>query len=469
MTTAAADSSATVTGKTGMPGLAGWVLFDWATQPFYTLVTTFLFAPYFAAYFVGDVMGATWWGYTMGAAALIVAIGSPLLGATADARGRLKPYIAVFAVLFVISQALLWFAEPGALDRLWIIIPALIVATCCAEFATVLNNALMPRLVPPEQLGRISGTGWAVGYIGGLVSLAVMVLFVIAEPGKLTLLGLDPLIANSAAREADRLVGPFCAIWFALFVLPFFLFTPDAPPNVAAGKIGIREAFGALGKTLRNVRSYRDIVLFLIAHLLFIDGLLAIFSFGGIYATVVFGWKSIQLALFGVMLALAGGVGAFAGGFLDDRLGSKTVLIGALILLIIACLGAISIDATHVLFVFETPAPEPERTLFSSMGEKFYIGFGVLIGISAGPLQAASRSFLARLAPPEQMTEFFGLFAFSGKVSAFAAPLTIGLVNQLTGSLRLGMATILVYLVAGLVVMMAIRARGAVGPTTRAS
>lgn len=457
MTTATAESSATVPGKTGLPGLAGWVMFDWATQPFYTLITTFLFAPYFTAYFVGDIRGATWWGYTMGAAAIIVAIGSPLLGATADARGRLKPYIAILAVIFVVSQALLWFAEPGALDRLWIIIAALIVATCCAEFATVLNNALMPRLVPPDQLGRISGTGWAVGYIGGLASLVFMVAFVLADPGKLTLLGLDPLIANSAAREADRLVGPFCALWFAIFMLPFFLFTPDAPPNVTAGKVGIREAFRALGETLRNVRSYRDIMLFLIAHLLFIDGLLAIFSFGGIYATIVFDWRSIQLAVFGVILALAGGVGAFAGGFLDDKLGSKTVLIGALILLIIACLGAISIDRTHVLFFFETPAPEQERALFSSIGEIFYIGFGTLIGISAGPLQAASRSFLARLAPPERMTEFFGLFAFSGKVSAFAAPLTIGLVNQLTGSLRLGMTTILVYLLAGLFVMLSMR------------
>jgi MFS transporter, UMF1 family len=205
------------------------------------------------------------------------------------------------------------------------------------------------------------------------------------------------------------------------------------------------------------VRSYREITLFLIAHLLYIDGLLAIFSFGGIYATVVFGWGSIQLAVFGVILAVAGGIGAFAGGFLDDKLGSKTVIIGALILLIIACLGAISIDRTHVLFAIEVSAPEEGRRLFGSIGEIFYLGFGVLIGVSAGPLQSASRSFLARLAPPEQMTEFFGLFAFSGKVSAFAAPLTIGLVNQLTGSLRLGMATILIYLAAGLVVMMAVR------------
>jgi UMF1 family MFS transporter len=289
-----------------------------------------------------------------------------------------------------------------------------------------------------------------------VAALALLVAFVLADPGKPTIFGLDPLIANTPAREADRIVGPFCALWFAIFVLPFFLFTPDAPPSATGARIGVKEAFRALGETLRNVRAYRDITLFLIAHLLFIDGLLAIFSFGGIYATTIFGWQGPQLAIFGIMLAIAGGLGAFGGGFLDDRLGSKTVIIGALILLIVACLGAISIDRTHVLFAFDVGAPEDNRAYFDSVGEAFYLFFGLLIGISAGPLQAASRSFLARLAPPEQMTEFFGLFAFSGKVSAFAAPLTIGLVNQLTGSLRLGMASILIYLAVGLAVMFAI-------------
>jgi UMF1 family MFS transporter len=460
MTTATAASSAPAPGKTALPGLTGWVLFDWATQPFYTLVTTFLFAPYFTAHFVGDARGASWWGYTMGAAAILVAIGSPLLGAVADASGRLKPYIAVIAGAFAISQALLWFAEPGALWRLWIVVPALIVATCCAEFATVLNNALMPRLVPLAQYGRLSGTGWAVGYVGGLVSLLVMVAFVLSDPGKPTMLGLEPLIANGPEREADRLVGPFCAVWFLIFVTPFFLFTPDAPARAKTVRPGFADAFRSLGQTLRNVRQYREIMLFLIAYLLFIDGLQAIFSFGGIYALNVFGWQSMQLALFGIILAVAGGVGAFAGGFLDDRLGSKKVILGALILLMIACLGIISIDRSHVLFAVEVAAPEEGRPLFSSSGEAVYIGFAILIGLAAGPLQSASRSFLARLAPAEHVTEFFGLQAFSGKASAFAAPLTIGLVNQLTGSLRLGMATILVFLVAGLAVMLALRAGG---------
>lgn len=459
MTIAATGYDAPPSGRAGRLGLAGWVLFDWATQPFYTLITTFLFAPYFSAHFVGDARGAALWGYAMGTAALIVAVGSPLLGALADARGRLKPFIGAIAVVFVLAQALLWYAEPGATWRLWLIIPALIAAAVSAEFITVLNNSLMPRLVPPDQLGRISGTGWALGYIGGLVSLVVMIAFIQVSPetGR-TLLGLEPLFPSSPeTREADRIVGPFCALWFALFVIPFFLFTPDAPARATPGGVSLRGALASIAETFRNARRYRNLMLFLIAYLLFIDGLLAIFTFGGIYAANVFGWQSLTLGYFGIILTIAGGIGAFAGGFLDDRLGSKPVVLGALVLLMIAALGVISVDRNHVLFAIEVAPRAADAAPFASTGEMAYIGFAILIGLAAGPLQSASRSFIGRTAPPEQMSEFFGLFAFSGKVTAFAAPLTIGLISDLTGSLRAGMTVILVFLAIGLAVMLAVR------------
>jgi MFS transporter, UMF1 family len=460
MKTAAADAYAPAGGKTGLPGLAGWVLFDWSAQPFYTLITTFLFAPYFTSVFVGEPQGAALWGYIAGASAIIVAIGSPVLGAMADVSGRIKPYIAVIGAVFVISQALIWFAEPGAGQgaTLWLVVGAVIVATACAEFATVLNNALMPRLVPESELGRLSGTGWAVGYIGGIVSLVLMAAFVLIDPatGK-TMLGLSPLVPADPSRPADRIVGLLSALWFIIFVTPFFLFTPDVPAKAGGGKVSIAAAFRTLGTTIGNLRRYRNIALFLIAYLLFIDGLMAIFSFGGIYGANLFGWQSIALASFGLIITVAGGIGAFAGGFLDDRIGSKAVILGALVLLMISALGVVSIDQTHVLFAIDVPAPEPGRALFGSAGEMVYIGFAMLIGLAAGPLQSASRSFLARLAPREHITEFFGIFAFSGKVSAFAAPITVSAITNATGSLRLGMATILAYLVIGLGFMMAVR------------
>jgi UMF1 family MFS transporter len=194
-------------------------------------------------------------------------------------------------------------------------------------------------------------------------------------------------------------------------------------------------------------------VLFLVGQMLFIDGLLAVFIFGGIYAASVFGWQTIVTGYFGILLSIAAGIGAVTGGFLDDWLGPKRLIMGALMLLIVGLLGAISVDKTHVLFALEVAPKAAGGAPFASTGEMVYLAFAALIGIASGPLQSASRSLLARMAPAEQMSEFFGLFAFSGKVTAFAAPLIIGTLSGVTGSLRMGMSAILLFLFAGLAIM----------------
>jgi UMF1 family MFS transporter len=448
----------------GPLGVTSWMLFDWAAQPYYTLVTTFLFAPYFSTYFIGDAaQGAAIWGYTMGVAAILVAIGSPILGAMADSRGRLKPYIAWLSVAFVLGQLALWFAVPGATVYLWLIVPALLVATVAGEFSIVLNNALMPRIVSPEKYGRLSGGGWALGYLGGLLSLVFMAAFILIDTGTgHTMLGLEPLLPlDVASREMDRIVGPFSALWFAVFVIPFFLFTPDAPAKRDVQRASLKQAFASIGGTLGNIRRYRDIALFFAARMLFIDGLLAIFTFGGIYAAGVFGWQTIVIGYFGIILSIAAGTGAAIGGVLDDRLGSKTVIIAALLILIAGALGVISIDREHVFFFVDVTPPIDNAGLFASTGERVYIGFAILIGLAAGPLQSASRSLLARMAPPEHMSEFFGFFAFSGKVTAFAAPFMIGIIADTTGSLQTALSVILVFLLVGLALMIRVKAPAA--------
>ncbi len=440
----------------GPLAIGSWMLFDWAAQPFYTLITTFLFAPYFVAGFIGDgAQGAALWGYTMAVAAILVAIGSPVLGAMADAHGRLKPLIAWLSIAFFLGQTALWSAIPGETGYIWLILAALVVATAAGEFSIVLTNALMPRLVSHEQLGRISGGGWALGYMGGLISLVLMAAFILIDTSTgQTMLGLEPLITfDTQSREAERFVGPFAALWFAIFVIPLFLFTPDAPPRPDARKASLSDALSMLGKTLRNIRSYRSIALFLAARMLYIDGLLAIFTFGGVYAASVFGWQTIVIGYFGIILSIAAGIGAAIGGFVDDKLGSKTVIMGALLMVITGALGVISIDRDSVLFVLDVAPRTPETGPFGSIGEQFYLAFAVLIGLASGPLQSASRSLLARMAPPEQMTEFFGFFAFSGKVTAFAAPLIIGILADFTGSLQIAMSVILAFLFAGLAIM----------------
>ena len=443
--------------------LASWTLFDWSAQPYYTLILTFLFAPYFATTVVGDpAHGQTLWGYAAAAAGIVIAIGSPLLGARADGRGRRKPWIALFSLIFMACLATLWLAEPGApKTTIWLVLGAFVVATAAVEFTTVFTNAMMPTLVPHEQLGRLSGFGWGVGYAGGLVSLAIVAGLIVANPatGK-TILGLDPIVKLDAiSHVGDRLVGPFSAVWYLIFMIPFFLFVPDIRATSRPIGVASRSATAELWDTIKSLPSHPDMLFFLIARMIYSDGLSAIFAFGGIYGAATFGWGPLELGIFGIILTLTGVFGAIIGGFLDDRVGSKTVILVSLLLLIAGALGILSVDKSHVLFTTEVAPKLDGSSAFSSQGERVFLAFAVLVGLVAAPVQAASRALLARLAPPDKVTQYFGLFAFSGKVTAFMAPFAVATVTAITGSQRYGMASILLFLVAGILLMLPVRAQ----------
>jgi UMF1 family MFS transporter len=438
-------------------------MFDWASQPLYTLILTFLFAPYFAtAVASSPERGQALWGYGAAIAGILIALGSPFLGALADSGGRRKPWIALFALVMAASMSALWWAEPNAgTTTVLMILVAFVLATAAAEFATVFTNAMMPTLATPDQLGRLSGLGYAVGYAGGLASLVIMAGLVVTSPstGK-TLLGLDPiLVLDAAAREGDRLVGPFAAIWFILFMVPFFLLVPDI--RIARADRPARAPLAELVSTIKGLAHDGNMVRFLLARMVYVDGLSAIFTFGGIYGTAVFGWTAFELGLFGIILSVTGAIGAVVGGFLDDRIGAKRVIVIALTLLLAAAFGILSVTATHVLYNIPVTPRVAGAAPFSSTGELVYLGFAMIIGFVAAPIQAASRSLLARLAPPDKITQYFGLFAFSGKVTAFAAPLLVATVTQATGSQRLGVAVIIVFLAVGLLMMFGVRERPA--------
>lgn len=442
--------------------LVSWVMFDWAAQPYYTLVLTFLFAPYFATVVVGDAAkGQTLWGYAAAAAGLMIAICSPLLGAVADGRGRRKPWIAMFSLFFIAGLAMLWNAQPGANSMtIALVLLGFIIATMAAEFTQVFTNAIMPTLVPADKLGRLSGTGWAVGYAGGLLSLALVAGLIVSDPttGK-TVLGLDPIIKlDTSVREGDRLVGPFAAVWYLLFMIPFFLFVPDTHKPPAPGQVR-RTALAELWDTISGLPRHPDMLFFLIARMLYIDGLTAIFAFGGIYGASVFGWQAMELGIFGILLTLTGVIGAIIGGMLDDKIGARNVIMLALVVLIAGTFGILSIDKAHVLYTIEVAPKAAGSRPFSSIGEIMFLGFAMVIGIVAAPVQAASRSLLARLAPPEKVTQFFGLFAFSGKATAFMAPLLIASITAATGSERAGMGAVAILLVAGLILMLKVHDR----------
>lgn len=423
----------------------GWILFDPACQPYFTLITTFIFAPYFAsAVAPTPADGQALWGFATGAAGLVIALLSPVLGAVADASGRRKPWIAMFGAMLMLGSGLLWFSPPGDESHIPLILGAFAVGTIGVEFATVFNNAMMPSLAPPEKLGRLSGIGWAAGYFGGLISLGVMLAFFSTQPDTgLTLLGHPPAFGlNAAERQGDRLSGPFTAVWFAVLVAPLFLLVPDRPAAMPMG-LAVKTGLARIRALLPHLKAQPVLARFLIGNMIYADGLVALFAFGGIYAAGVFGWSSVQIGIFGILLTITGTLGALAGGWLDDRLGSRVVILGSLLCLLAACVGLLSLAKDSVLFGLIPTAPAPG--LFGSVPEKAYLGLGLLIGMVAGPLQAASRTLLVRLAPREHLAECFGLFALSGRITSFAAPTTVALVTAITASQRAGVAVLLAF------------------------
>ena len=440
----------------------GWAMFDWANQPFFTLVTTFIFAPYFAATVVANpVEGQALWGYGQGVAGVLVALLSPVLGAIADAGGPRKPWIAVFQAVCAVGCLLLWFALPG-MQPVWPILAAMVLATIGAEFSIVFNNAMLPGLAGPGRMGRLSGYAWALGYAGGLVAL-VLVLLGFSLPDE-PLFGLD-----KASHQHDRMVGPLAALWLAVFVLPLFLLTPDAPPSGLKTLAAVRLGLQRLGRTLGQARRHANVARFLLARMLYYDGLTAIFIFGGIYAAGSFGWDTTGLGIFGIVLTIVAGIGAALGGVMDDRFGSRRTVLVALVGLIVATLGVVSIATEPagdgmrrdtVLFVLSYQvAMPPPGALFRTPTEFVFLGFGILVGIAGGPAQAASRTLLARLAPKEMLGAFYGLYALSGKATAFLAPWAVAVLTDVGDSQRAGVAVILLFLLLGGALLLGVRER----------
>jgi MFS transporter, UMF1 family len=431
-----------------------WIFFDWAAQPYFTLITTFVFAPYFATHVAADpASGQSLWGFATAVAGLVIALSSPVLGAIADASGRRKPWIAAFGALLVIGSCLMWFGKPGDTSVIPPLLLAFVVATIGVEFATVFNNAMMPTLVPPDRIGRLSGTGWATGYVGGIISLVLVLGFLAAnaETGR-TLFGFTPLFGlDPVTHQGDRITGPLTGIWFVIFVLPMFLLTPDYPAKRPV-RAALREGLIELKQTLAELPKQKSMAAFLLANMIYTDGLVSLFAFGGIYAAGTFGWDTIRIGTFGIILAIAGTFGAWIGGKLDDSVGPKRVIAGAMVILLLAIVGILLVDKDSIFFIKVAP-PVPGGPLFAGAAERAYLVLGCLIGACGGPLQAASRTLLIRMAPKDRIAQYFGLFALTGKVTSFIGPLLIGVITAVTGSQKAGMAVLVLFFVAGLALL----------------
>ena len=431
----------------------GWIAFDWATQPFYTLLLTFIFGPYFAAIAtqalidgglteqVADARAQSMWSLGQTVSGLFIAFSAPLLGAVADSAGKKMPWVIAFSVMYVGGAWALWSLTPDG-GGLWFALIAFGIAFVGAEFALIFTNAILPSLGDDAEVGHLSGKGASIGYWGGVLSLIIMLmLFAENDTGK-TLIGMDPLFGFDAnAREGTRFVGPFVAIWYLIFMIPFFLWVRETPkPRVEGDKI--RDALDQLKKTLRNILERRSLAAYLLSSMFYRDALNALYGFGGVYATLVLDWSIIMIGVFGIVGAITAAISAYVGGLFDRRLGPKPVIITTILILIAVCVVIVGMSRE---MLFGVPL-----TAGSSLPDIIFYVCGAAIGGAGGALYAASRSMMVRHANPDRPTEAFGLFALSGKATAFLAPALIGIVSYLTNSPRIGVSPIILLFLIGL-------------------
>lgn len=413
--------------KTTSKGLFEWALYDWANSAYFVMIQTFIFAAYFAQSIAEtETSGTVLWGNMIGLAGFIVAVSAPFLGAIADEGGRRKPWIFFFTVLCVVGCVALWFAKPDT-DYIWLALSMAFIATLGAELSIIFYNAMLPDLTNHLNIGRWSGWAWGLGYAGGLVCL-IFCYFVFVENGN-AWFGLD-----EGSLQNVRITFLFTGVWYALFSIPFFLKTTDAPSKNKRAKQAVSDGMKQLKNSIIMLREQPDIGKFLLARLFYNDGLATIFAMGGVYAAGTFGFDTAKIFYFGIALNVTAGLGSYAFAWMDDVSGSKRTIVWSLFGLIIPVTAVLLVEAEFWFWVW-----------------------GLLLGVFVGPVQAASRTFMGRLAPPDKRNQMYGLFALSGKVTTFAGPILVGWITYFMASQRWGMSIILVLLIIGLLLMLNVK------------
>lgn len=395
--------------------IGAWAFYDFANSAFTTLVVTFIFGEFFTRAIADEpIRGAILWTRAVNISSLIVALTTPVLGAIADNSGRKKLFLFAATTQCVIFTALLFFVGPGDAFRALVLF---VIANVGYETAQVFYNGFLPELSTPRDSGRISGLGQGLGYVGGLVALGIAFALVAWLP--------DEGFLN--VRSTNLLV----AAWYALFSLPIlFLLHERAERHHAPLGKHIHEGFRRVRSTMRHLRAFREAAKLLLARLIYNDGLVTIFAFAAIYASATFGMVTEEIITLGLALNVAAGLGALAFGPVNDRIGGKkTIMITLIVLIAASIFGA----AARTRAEFWTA--------------------GILIGLMIGPNQAASRSLLANFVPEARQGEFFGFYAFSGRLSAVAGPFVYGLILALTEDHRLAMISIIGFFLVGLIVL----------------
>jgi UMF1 family MFS transporter len=418
-------------------------LYDVANSSFTTLIVTFIYSTYFVQYMSGTSRPlSTVWTTAVAVTAIVVALLSPLLGAIADRGGYRKRFLLAFSATCVVATAALAFVEPGAYQ---LAIVVFVIANVAFEMGSAFYDSFLPDLVPRERIGRVSGLGWGLGYVGGIFALLVALYGFVQTDSVLY-----PMIGGALGLTTERgahvrATALLVAVWFAIFTIPFLALVPE-PRAVGDARAGnaVVEGFKQLTTSLKQIRKYRQIVRLILARLIYNDGLVVIFGLGAVFAQQVYGFATDEIIVFGIVLNIAAGIGAIAFGFLDDRIGGRNTILASLV-------GLAAAGTFAVLGQSRTT---------------FWIA-AIVVGLLAGPNQSASRSLLGRFVPDDKEAEFYGFFAFSGKATAFLGPLLYGSLTAMTGTDRAGMAVTVVFFVIGGLLLLRVNEREGIAASGR--
>ena len=444
--------------------IVGWMMFDWASQPYNTLLLTFIFGPYFASILsnlymydgldseAANAAAQGFWAWGVALGGILIAIMAPVLGAIADSTGRRMPYIVVFSLMYVLGASGLWWSTPSG-AHIYLTMGIFLVGLIGMEFATIFTNAMLPNLTERKNIGLVSGAGFSLGYWGGLITLLVMLLFLAENGAGQTLLGNAPAFGlDPGQREGTRSVGPLAAIWYAVFMIPFFLYVREQPRDVLPKKGAVKAGLSDLVQTLKNLFNTPSFAAYLGSSMFYRDALNGMYTFGGIYAFGVLNWSVVDIGIFGIVSIIAGAIFAMIGGFADRRFGPKPVILVSILALIGAAIGIVSISREVVFGM-----PVSDGSNFPDLA--FYL-CGVVVGAAGGTIQSASRTMLVRQANPSRMTEAFGIYSMAGKATAFFAPALIAIATDLSGSQRIGVTPIIGLFVIGLVLLIWVKPDG---------
>lgn len=441
----------------------GWFFFDWASQPYHTVLLTFIFGPFFVSLAsesylsqgveteLAKANAQAMWSFTLTITGLLIGFGAPILGALADTGGRRIPWIIGFSLMLAAGAGSLWFTAPDGSNLTWMLI-AFAFGFIGAEFALIFINAQLPALGTEEEIGQISGSAFSFGYAGGVLSLFLLLLVFVEQPNGKTLIGLDPLfgLLDAENREGTRSTGPFVAIWFAVFMIPYFLWVREVHPTGARTSVGA--ALSRLWRTIKALPAKRSLATYLGSSMLYRDALNGLYSFGGTFALLVLDFSVVQVGVFGIIAAIGASVFSYIGGRADKRFGPKPVVIASIWVLMGVCFMLVNLSRDSM---FGIPLAEGS----AAPDIIFYI-CGVLIGGMGGVIQSASRTLMVRHCDPKAPTESFGLYGLTGRATAFMAPFLIGVATAVTGSTQLGVSPLLFLFLLGLFMLRWVNPKG---------